>query len=156
VENEYCAEHRRVPVNKFETVQSSNLVPSATASGSDLSSCDSYNSSSDDEEYVTPNNVAETAPGHSNCAVRLLTAARVYLDSPLAAPKNWGQINPNLNDHQSDPMEISSTFLIMVITDWWRQQEVTNSMYADLSNVVRDIFSIIPHGVGVEGSFSIA
>jgi hypothetical protein len=28
-------------------------------------------------------------------------------------------------------------------------------MYADLSNVVRDIFSIIPHGVGVEASFSL-
>ena len=34
VENEYCARHRRVPVNKLETVPSSNLVPSATASGS--------------------------------------------------------------------------------------------------------------------------
>jgi hypothetical protein len=27
VENEYCAKHRHVPVNKFETVHSSNLVP---------------------------------------------------------------------------------------------------------------------------------
>jgi hypothetical protein len=34
VENEYCAKHRRVPVNKLETVPTSNLVPSATASGS--------------------------------------------------------------------------------------------------------------------------
>jgi hypothetical protein len=34
VENEYCAKHRHVPVNKFETVQNSNFVPSATASGS--------------------------------------------------------------------------------------------------------------------------
>ena len=33
-ENEYCAKHRRVPVNKLETVPSSNLVPSAMASGS--------------------------------------------------------------------------------------------------------------------------
>jgi len=33
VENEYCAKHRRVPVNKLETVPSSNLVPFATASG---------------------------------------------------------------------------------------------------------------------------
>ena len=28
-------------------------------------------------------------------------------------------------------------------------------MYADLSNVVRDIFSIIPHSVGVKFSFSL-
>jgi hypothetical protein len=52
-------------------------------------------------------------------------------------------------------MEFSSTFWIPDITDWWRQQEETHSKYADLSNVARDIFSIIPHGVGVEVSFSL-
>jgi len=31
-----------------------------------------------------------------------------------------------------------------------------HSKYADLSNVARDIFSIIPHGVGVEASFSLS
>jgi len=41
------------------------------------------------------------------------------------------------------------------ITDWCRQQEETHSKYADLSNMARDIFSIIPHGVGVEASFSL-
>jgi len=50
-------------------------------------------------------------------------------------------------------MEFSSTFWITDITDWWRQQEEMHSKYADLSNVARDIFSIIPHGVGVEASF---
>jgi hypothetical protein len=40
VENEYCAKHRRVAVNKFETVQNSNFVPSASASGSYQSSFD--------------------------------------------------------------------------------------------------------------------
>jgi len=34
VENEYCAKHRRVLVNILETVSTSNLFPSATASGS--------------------------------------------------------------------------------------------------------------------------
>jgi hypothetical protein len=63
VENEYCAKHRRVPVNKLEPVQSSNLVPSSTASGSNQSSFDPYDSSSDDEEFLTLNNVAETTPG---------------------------------------------------------------------------------------------
>jgi len=97
--------------------------------------------------------VAETTPGRRDRAARLLTAARLYLNSPPEAPKNWGQINPNLNDYQSDPMEISSTFWIPDITDWWRQQDETHSKSADLSNVARDIFSIIPHGVGVEASF---
>jgi len=63
LENEYCAKHRCVRVNKLETVPSSNLVPSATASGSYQSSFDAYDSSSDDEEYLMPNNVAETTPG---------------------------------------------------------------------------------------------
>jgi len=155
VENEYCAKHRRAPVNKLETVPSSNLVPSATASGSYQLSFDPYDLSSDDEEYLSPNIVPETTPGRSDRAAHLLTAARLYLNSPPEAPKNWGQINPNLNDYHSDPMEISSTFWIPDITNWWRQQEETHSKYADLSIVARDIFSIIPHGVGVEASFSL-
>jgi len=62
VENEYCAKHQRVPVIKPESIPSSNLVPSATASGSDQSSFDPYDLSSDDEEYVMPYKVAETRP----------------------------------------------------------------------------------------------
>jgi len=77
-----------VPVNKLETVPTSNLVPSATAAGSYQSSFDPYDLSSDDEEYLTPNNVAETTPGRSDRAARLLTAARLYLNSPPKAPKN--------------------------------------------------------------------
>jgi hypothetical protein len=84
-----------------------------------------------------------------------LTTARFYLNSPSETPKNWGQINPNLNDYHSDPMMISTTFCILDITDWWRQLEEQHSKYADLSNVARDIFSIIPHGVGVEARFSL-
>jgi len=70
VKNEYCAKHRRVLVNKLETVPSSNLVPSATASGSYQSSFDPYDLSSDDEEYLMPNNVAETTPGGSDRTAR--------------------------------------------------------------------------------------
>jgi len=155
VENEYCAKHRRAPVNELETVPSSNLVPSTTASGIYQSSFDPNDLSSDDEEYLTPNNVPETTPRQSDRAARLLTAARLHLNSPPEAPTNWGQINPNLNDYHSDRMEISSTSWIPDITDWWRQQEETHSKYADLSNVARDICCIIPHSVGVEASFSL-
>ena len=77
------------------------------------------------------------------------------MNSPPEVPKKWGQINPNLNDYHSDPMEISSTFWLPDITDWWHQQEEMHSKYNDLSNVAQDIFSIIPHGVGVEASFSL-
>jgi hypothetical protein len=84
-----------------------------------------------------------------------LTAATLYLNSLPEAPKNWGQINPNLNDYHSDRMEISSSLWIPDITDWWRQQEAMHSKYANLSNGARDIFSILPHAVGVEASFSL-
>jgi hypothetical protein len=84
-----------------------------------------------------------------------LTAARLYLNSPPELPHNWGQINPNLDNYHSDPLVISSTFWLPDITDWWWQQEVTHSIYAKLSNVARDTFSIIPHSVRVEASFSL-
>jgi hypothetical protein len=42
VESESRTKHRSVPVNKLETVPSSNLVPSATSSGSYQSSFDPY------------------------------------------------------------------------------------------------------------------
>jgi len=155
VENEYCTKHRRVSVNKLESVLRINLISSAKASGSYQSSLDTYDLSSDGEEYLTPNNVAETKPRQSNRAAPLLTAARLYLNSLPEAPKNLGGINPNLNDYHSDPMEIRSTFCIPDITDWWHQQEETHSKYADLSNVARNIFSIIPHGVGMEASVSL-
>jgi len=155
VENEYCAKHRCVPVNNHESLPSCNLIPSATASGSCESSFDPYDLSSDDEEYLTPDNVAETTPGQRGRAARLLTATRLYSNSPPEAPKNWGQINPNYNDYHSDPMEISSTFWLPDNTDWWHQQEERHSKYADLSNVAYDVFSIMPHGVAVEASFSL-
>jgi len=155
VENEYCAKHQRAPVNKLGTVPSSNLVPSTTASGSCQSSLDPYDLSSNAVEYLTPNNVPETTPGRSDRPARSLTAARLHFNLPPEAPKNWGQINPNCSHYHRDPMEISGTCWILDITDWWRQQEEMHSKYADLSNVPRDIFSIIPHGVRVEGSCSL-
>jgi len=141
-----------VQVNKHENLLRSSLIPSETVLGSWQSSFDPYDLSSDDEECLTPNNVADTTPGPSDRAARLLIAARLYLNSPPEAPKNWGQINPNLNDYHSDPMEISCTFWLPDITNWWCHQEETHSKYTDLSDVARATFFIIPQGVGVEAS----
>jgi hypothetical protein len=88
VENEYSTKRRNVPGNKHESVPSSTLVPSATASGLYQSSFDLYDSSSDDEDYLTPNNVARTTPRHTDCAACLSTAARLYWNLPPEAPKN--------------------------------------------------------------------
>jgi hypothetical protein len=90
VENEYCAKHYCVLVNKPETVPSSNLVPSAMASGCYQSFFDPYDLSSDDEEYLMPNIVAETTPGRHTRAVHSLTAARLYFNLPSEALKTWG------------------------------------------------------------------
>jgi len=84
-----------------------------------------------------------------------LTATRLFSNSPPEAAMNWGQIKPNLNDYHCDPMEISCTFWLLHITDWWRQQDETHSKYADLSNMAHDIFSIIVHCVGVAASVSV-
>ena len=155
IQNGYCAKHRHVLANKRESFLSSNLVPSSKASGSCQSSFDPEDFSSDDEEYGTPNNVAETTRRHCDRAARILTTARPYLESPPDIPKNWCQIYPNLNDHHSDQMEISSTLGLPDITDCGCKQQETDSKYADLTNVARNTFSIIPHGVGVEASFSL-
>jgi len=154
MENEYCAKHWRVPVNKHKSFPMSNLIPSEMFSGSWQSSFDPYDLFSDDGEYLTPNNVAETTSGQSARAACLVTAARLYLNLLPEAPQNWGQIDPNFNDYHSDPMEIDRTFWLPDIADWWRQQEEMHSKYADISNVAHDIFSIISHDVGVEASFS--
>ena len=77
------------------------------------------------------------------------------MNSPPALTEIWGQIHPNLNDYHSDPVEISSTFGIPDITNWWRQQQETHSQHADLFDVARDILFIIPHGVGVDASFAL-
>jgi len=155
VENKYCANHRRVPVNQHESLPLSNLILSTMASGSCQSSIDPYDLSSDDEGYLIPNNVAGMTPKPSDHAARLVTTARLYSNSPPEATRNWGQINPNLHHYHSNPMEIRSTFWLPDITDWWRQQKETNSKYSDVSNEARKIFSIIPRGVRVEASFSL-
>jgi len=154
-EDGYGAEHQGVPVNTHESLPSSNLIPSAMASGSCQSSFDLYDSSSNDKEYLTPDNVGEMTSGQSDRAARLLTAARLCLNSPPESPKNWGQIHPNLNNYHSDPREICSTLWLPDITDWWHQQQETHSKYTDPSNVARYIFSTIPHAVRVEASCSL-
>jgi len=142
-----------VPDNKLESLPSSNVVPCGMASGLCQSFFDAYDLSTDNKEYLTPNNVAETTPRGSDCATRILTAARLYLNSLPKAPTTWGQNNSNLNDYDCNAMEIYSTFWIPDITDWWHQQEETHSKYDDFSNVAHDISYIIPHGVGVEASY---
>ena len=102
VENEYCAEHQRVPVNTHECFLSSNLILYAMASRSCQSSLDPYDLSSEDEESLTAKNVAEMTPGRSDSVARQLTAARTNSNPAPEAATNWGQSDPNLNECHSD------------------------------------------------------
>jgi hypothetical protein len=126
VENEYYAKHRRLPVIKSDKTLNNNLSSFEMASRSGQSSYDPYDLSNDDGKYLIPTNVDETQTGRSDCAACSLTATRLYLNSPPELAQNCGQINPNLNDYHSDPMEISSTLWVPDITDWWRQHEETH------------------------------
>jgi hypothetical protein len=63
VENEYCEKHRRLPVTKPENTPNKNLSSFKMASRSGQPSYDRHDLSSDKDEYLMPNNVAETTPG---------------------------------------------------------------------------------------------
>jgi len=117
VQNEYCAKHRHVPVIKPKSIPSNNLCPCATASGCSPCSNDPYHLSRDDEEFLIHNEVAKTTPRRSDCSACWLTTGQLYLNPPPESPKNWGQVDPNLNDYHSDPMEISITYWILDITN---------------------------------------
>jgi hypothetical protein len=52
-----------VLVNKEENVPCGNLFPSGMTSAFSALFFDTYDLLSDDEEYLTPENVAETTPG---------------------------------------------------------------------------------------------
>jgi hypothetical protein len=68
VGNEYWAKHSSLLDNELEIVLSSNVVPLRTASESYQSSFDQFDLPSDDEEYLTPNNVPKATPGLSDRA----------------------------------------------------------------------------------------
>jgi len=106
VENEYCAKYQRMSVIIPDDIPQSNYFPAAMASQFGQSSVDPYDLPSDNEEYLTPKSVAEMTPGRSDCAARLSTAARLYLNS---LPEYWRQFNPDIDDYHSDPKVISST-----------------------------------------------
>ena len=121
--DQYCTKHRRLTVTKHEKLRSNDFIPSAMASQSGQLFFDPSDLSSDDQEYLTPRTVAETTPGRSDHAAGLLTAANLHLDSPPESPKNWGQVYSDLDDYHSDPMEMSSTFRLLDITEWWWWQQ---------------------------------
>jgi len=62
VENAYCAKYWCLRSIEPYSIQSNNLFLSTMASGSGHSSFDQYDLTSDDEQYLMPDNVAEMTP----------------------------------------------------------------------------------------------
>ena len=153
--NEYYAKHRCLPVIKPERVPSINLSTSVTVAGSSQSCFDPSDLSRDDAKYIAPEYVAETTPGWTDCVARLLAAAWSNLNSPPENPKDWGQVNHNLDNYHSEPIGSSRTVSIPGITNWCHQHDKMHWRYTDLSNVERNIFYIIPHSVVVEAISSL-
>ena len=88
VENAYTVKHGLVLITQPGSVLSNNLIPSATASGSGQTCLDPYDLSSNDEEYMMPNNVVATTPGLSDHPAPLSTAPRLSVNSEPQSPEN--------------------------------------------------------------------
>jgi len=77
VGNECCAKHQPMSGVKPDNVPHSIIPPSAKASGFGQLHFDPHDLSSDDEESITPESVAETTPRQSDCPAHILTAAKL-------------------------------------------------------------------------------
>jgi hypothetical protein len=117
-------------------------------------SFNSYDVSSNNGQYLTPECFAAITHGWHNWAARVMTPSRLYSSSPHEKSKSSRQIHQNLNDNHSDPIEITRTLCLPDITNCLWQQGETHLKYAALSTVVHDRFSIIPDSVGGKASFS--
>jgi hypothetical protein len=117
VENECCAKYRRISVIKPENILHRNISSSVKTSGSRYSSFDPYELCRDNEKYLMPSSFTATSPGQSDSGARLTTAAKLEFNLMPEIRKNWSQIHPNLSNYHPDPMETSSAFQSVDITD---------------------------------------
>ena len=90
LENKYGAKYSQMSIITPDRVLSNNPFPRAMAFRSGQTSVDPYDLSSNDKEYLMPENVVEMTPERSDCAARIFTAGRLYLNSPPESPKDWG------------------------------------------------------------------
>lgn len=95
-------------------------------------------------------------PARASQRDRMKEVARSYLSTPPVNILAVNQYRPNIDDLKSeDPDEMTAGFWKPDIAAYWLHQEKVCGEYALLSRMARDIFSVIPHGVGVESSFSL-
>ena len=88
--------------------------------------------------------------------VRMMEVASKYINSVNADPAALGPHPPKTDNLKFDnPQELTATFWRPHVTAYWRVQEDSSTEYAPLARMAGDVFSVIPHGVGVEASFSL-
>jgi len=100
-----------------------------------------------------PKTVARMTPRWRDYAACILTAPRLYLNSPGQSSMNWVQDNPNLNDEDWDPMQLVVHFGSRRSPTGPVNNSNHSQSTAILSTVACDIFPTIQPGVGVTASF---
>lgn len=90
--NEYYAKHGGVPDYKPKSVPSNNLFLCLTVTGSGQSCFDTNDLSSDHEQYLTPETVAEMTSGQCNHAACVLTATTHYWIHSLITEISGGKL----------------------------------------------------------------
>ena len=79
-----------------------------------------------------------------------------YINSVNADPLALGQHPPKTDDLKSEnPQQLTAAIWKPDVAAYCREQEVSCMEYAPLARMACDVFSVIPHGVGVEASFSL-
>ena len=111
--------------------------------------------SSDEEDDCQIQETIQCTPRTSSRKSHLMQQARQYLAN---VPVNIQSLQPEPLEVQddlmsNDPEEITASFWYPDVGGWWLKQETSMGEYRDLAKMARDIFSVMPHGVGVESSF---
>lgn len=101
--------------------------------------------------------LAFSLPSTPNHARQIsLAAALRYLDEkPTEVPYTVVNALPAEEDI-TEPERMTKDFFRPDVLGWWREVERTEPSLKDLAAMARDVFSTVPHSVGVESSFSIA
>jgi hypothetical protein len=114
-----------------------------------------FDSDSDDNQSLSA--LPTTTPRRTSRRENLLRIAHQYLDNSRVDPASFGQTNPGGDDTDGDtnPDLASGCFWSASVAAWWKHQVTHVTEYAPLSQMARNIFAVMPHGVGVEASFSL-
>ena len=112
--------------------------------------------SSDEEDNIQMTESTYSTPRTASRKSLLMQQARQYLANARVNIESEQHDYPIGDELMSDdPEEVTASFWYPDVAGWWMKQERRMGDYRDLARMARDIFSVMPHGVGVEASFSL-